>query len=66
MTFGCFYDNNGHTHYYTSLGELLDEAKFILGDDYVRALKEEMNNEVQRQIDDWTFINGYDDEDEDE
>ena len=66
MTFGYFYDNDGYVHYYTSLGELLDEAKFIFGDDYVRALKEEMNNEVQRQIDDWTFINGYDDEDEDE
>lgn len=62
MTFGYFYDNDGYVHYYTSLDELLDEARFVIGDDYVRALKEEMDNEVQRQIDDWTFINGYDDE----
>lgn len=63
LTFGYFYDNDGYVHYYTSLDELLDEARFVLGDDYVRALKEEMDNEVQRQIDDWTFLNGNDDED---
>ena len=64
MTFGYFYNNDGYVHYYTSIDELLDEAKFILGDDYVRALKEEMDNEVQRQIDDWTFLNDDDDENE--
>lgn len=63
LTFGYFYDDDGYVHYYTSLDELLDEARFVLGDDYVRALKEEMDNEVQRQIDDWTFLNGNDDED---
>lgn len=63
LTFGYFYDNDGYVHCYTSLDELLDEARFVLGDDYVRALKEEMDNEVQRQIDDWTFLNGNDDED---
>lgn len=65
MTFGYFYDNDGYVHYYTSLNELFDEARFVIGDDYVRALKEEMDNEVQRQIDDWTFLDDND-EDEDE
>lgn len=65
LTFGYFYDNDGYVHYYASLDELLDEARFVLGDDYVRALKEEMDNEVQRQIDDWTFLNGEDDDEGD-
>ena len=48
---GYFYDLDGFPHYYYTLDELLDEARAVLGDDYVRALQSEMQDEIQNQID---------------
>lgn len=48
---GYFYDKDGFPHYYYTLDELLDEARAVLGDDYVRALQSEMQDEIQNQID---------------
>lgn len=50
---GYFYDLDGFPHYYYTLDELLDEARAVLGDDYVRALQSEMQDKIQSQIDDY-------------
>ena len=61
---GYFYDLDGYPHYYTSINELLDEAKYVLGDDYVRALKSEIEDEIQNRVNDWEFLNSNDEDDE--
>lgn len=60
---GYFYDKDGFPHYYYTLDELLDEARAVLGDDYVRALQSEMQDEIQSQIDKYELEHDYDDED---
>ena len=60
---GYFYDLDGFPHYYYTLDELLDEARVVLGDDYVRALQSEMQDEIQSQIDKYELEHDYDDED---
>lgn len=62
---GYFYDKDGFPHYYYTLDELLDEARAALGDDYVRALQSEMNDEIQSQIDDYELEHGDDEDEED-
>lgn len=62
---GYFYDKDGFPHYYYTLDELLDEARAVLGDDYVRALQSEMQDEIQSQIDDYE-LEHEDDDDGDE
>ena len=59
-----FYDLDGFPHYYYTLDELLDEARVLLGDDYVRALQSEMQDEIQNQIDNYELEHDYDDEDD--
>lgn len=61
---GYFYDKDGFPHYYCTLDELLDEARAVLGDDYVRALRSEMQDEIQSQIDDYELEHDYDEDDE--
>lgn len=61
---GYFYDKDGFSHYYYTLDELLDEARAVLGDDYVRALQSEMQDEIQSQIDDYELEHEDDDEDD--
>ena len=61
---GYFYDLDGYPHYYYTLDELLDEARAVLGDDYVRALQSEMNDEIQSKIDDYELEHEDDDEDD--
>lgn len=63
---GYFYDKDGFPHYYYTLDELLDEARAVLGDDYVRALQSEMQDEIQSQIDDYELEHEDDDDDDDE
>lgn len=63
---GYFYDLDGYPHYYTSIDELLDEAKYVIGDDYVRALKLEIEGEIQRRTDEWEFLNSDDYEDDED
>ena len=61
---GYFYDLDGFPHYYCTLDELLDEARAVLGDDYVRALRSEMQDEIQNQIDDYELAHDYDEDKE--
>lgn len=63
---GYFYDLDGFPHYYYTLDELLDEARVVLGDDYVRALQSEMQDEIQNQIDDYKLEHEDEDDDEDD
>ena len=66
MLLGYFYDLDGYPHYYTSIDELLDEARYVLYDDYVRALKSEIENEIQCRTDEWEFLNSDDYEDDED
>lgn len=61
---GYFYDNEGFIHYYYTLDDLLIEGGAALGDDYSRALKSEMEDEIQRRIDDYELARQYDDEED--
>lgn len=61
---GYFYDTDGYPHYYYTFDELLDEARAVLGDDYVRALRSEMDDEIQSQIDDYELAHDYDEDDD--
>lgn len=61
---GYYYDLDGYPHYYYTLDELFDEARAVLGDDYVRALQSEMQDEIQSQIDNYELE--HEDEDEED
>lgn len=61
---GYFYDKDGFPHYYYTLDELFDEARAVLGDDYVRALQSEIEDEIQRRTNELELLNSDDDEDD--
>lgn len=62
---GYWYDKQGAIHYYYVLEDLFNEVSAVMGDDFVRALRFEMQDEVQSEIDDYELAHQDDDEEDD-